>query len=179
MRFATAFITWRRCARLSDTTNQIPAETHMDNVTSRRTVLKTGLTAAGLAAFGIPEWAVPALAEGETPVPFTDIPANFATNPSEVVRVLDIRKIDNGPTPKDQFFTTQHYGHPSIDPAAFRLKITGLVDRPKTLSVDEIKAMGRDAVAAAFECSGNGRGRVQGFASNEIGRASCRERGER
>ena len=138
----------------------------MDNVTSRRTVLKTGLTAAGLAAFGIPEWAVPALAEGETPVPFTDIPANFATNPSEIVRVLDIRKIDNGPTPKDQFFTTQHYGHPSIDPAAFRLKITGLVDRPKTLSVDEIKAMGRDEVAAAFECSGNGRGRVQGFASN-------------
>jgi DMSO/TMAO reductase YedYZ molybdopterin-dependent catalytic subunit len=138
----------------------------MDNVTSRRTVLKTGLTAAGLAALGIPEWAVPALAEGETLVPFTDIPANFATNPSEIVRVLDIRKIDNGPTPKDQFFTTQHYGHPSIDPAAFRLKITGLVDHPRTLSLDEIKAMGRDELAAAFECSGNGRGRVQGFASN-------------
>ena len=133
---------------------------------TRRDVLKSGLTAAGLAAFGIPEWAVPALAEGETLVPFTDIPANFATNPSDVVRVLDIRKIDNGPTPKDQFFTTQHYGHPAIDPAAFRLKITGLVDRPKSLSLDEIKAMGRDELAAAFECSGNGRGRVQGFASN-------------
>jgi len=138
----------------------------MDNVTSRRTVLKTGLTAAGLAALGIPEWAVPALAEGETVVPFTDIPANFATNPSEVVRVLDIRKIDNGPTPKDQWFTTQHYGHPAIDPAAFRLKITGLVDHPKGLSIDELKAMGRDEVPAAFECSGNGRGRIQGFASN-------------
>jgi DMSO/TMAO reductase YedYZ molybdopterin-dependent catalytic subunit len=138
----------------------------MDNVTSRRTVLKTGLAAAGLAALGIPEWAVPALAEGETLVPFTDIPANFATNPSEVVRVLDIRKIDNGPTPKDQFFTTQHYGHPTIDAATFRLKITGLVDHPKSFSVDEIKAMGRDEVPAAFECSGNGRGRIQGFASN-------------
>ena len=133
---------------------------------TRRDVLKSGLTAAGLAAFGIPEWAVPALAEGETLVPFTDIPANFATNPSDVVRVLDIRKIDNGPTPKDQFFTTQHYGHPSIDAAAFRLKITGMVDHPRSLSLDEIKAMGRDELAAAFECSGNGRGRVQGFASN-------------
>ena len=133
---------------------------------TRRDVLKSGLTAAGLAALGIPEWAVPALADGETVVPFTDIPANFATNPSDVVRVLDIRKIDNGPTPKDQFFTTQHYGHPSIDPAMFRLKITGLVDRPRSLSLDEIKAMGRDEVPAAFECSGNGRGRVQGFASN-------------
>jgi DMSO/TMAO reductase YedYZ molybdopterin-dependent catalytic subunit len=109
---------------------------------------------------------VPALAEGETLVPFTDIPANFATNPSEVVRVLDIRKIDNGPTPKDQFFTTQHYGHPAIDPAAFKLKVTGLVEHPRTYSLDEIKALGREEVPAAFECSGNGRGRIQGFASN-------------
>ena len=93
-------------------------------MTTRRDVLRGSLAAAGLAAFGIPEWAVPALAAGETVVPFTDIPANFATNPSEVVRVLDIRTIENGPTPKDQFFTTQHYGHPTIDPAAFRLKIS-------------------------------------------------------
>src|SRR5579864_2737733 len=132
---------------------------------TRRDVLKSGLTAAGLAAFGIPEWAVPALAEGETLVPFTDIPANFATNPSDVVRVLDIRKIDNGPTPKDQFFTTQHYGHPMIDLAAFRLKITGIVDHPMSLSLDDLKAMGREELAAGFECSGNGRGRVQGFSS--------------
>jgi DMSO/TMAO reductase YedYZ molybdopterin-dependent catalytic subunit len=135
-------------------------------VTTRRDVLKAGLTTAGLAAFGVPEWAMPALAAAETVVPFTDIPANFATNPSEVVRVLDIRNIENGPTPKDQFFTTQHYGHPSIDAAAFRLKVSGLVERPKSLSLDELKALGRDDLAAAFECSGNGRGRVQGFASN-------------
>jgi len=133
--------------------------------TSRRTILKGGLAAAGLAAFGIPEWAVPALAEGETLVPFTDIPANFATNPSDVVRVLDIRKL-GAITPKDEFFTTQHYGHPAIDLAAFRLKISGEVDHPRSYTFDELKAMGRDEVAAGFECSGNGRGRVQGFASN-------------
>jgi DMSO/TMAO reductase YedYZ molybdopterin-dependent catalytic subunit len=138
----------------------------LKSVTSRRTVLKGSLAAAGLAAMGIPEWAVPALAEGETLVPFTDIPANFSTNPSDVVRVLDIRKIDGAVTPKDQFFTTQHYGHPAIDPAAFRLKLTGLVERPKSFTVDEVKAMGRDDLMAGFECSGNGRGRVQGFASN-------------
>ncbi|HUK37196.1 MAG TPA: molybdopterin-dependent oxidoreductase, partial [Vicinamibacterales bacterium] len=135
-------------------------------MTTRRDVLKTGLTAAGLAAFGIPDWAMPALAAAETVVPFTDIPANFATNPSDVVRVLDIRTIDSGPTPKDQFFTTQHYGHPAVDLATFHLKITGLVDHPRTLSLDELKAIGKEDLAAAFECSGNGRGRVQGFASN-------------
>ena len=134
-------------------------------MTTRRDVLKSGLAAAGLAAFGIPDWAVPRLAAAETVVPFTDIPANFATNPSEVVRVLDIRNLDSGPTPKDQFFTTQHYGHPTIDLAAFRLKVSGLVEHPMSLSLDDIKAMGRDEMAAAFECSGNGRGRVQGFVS--------------
>jgi DMSO/TMAO reductase YedYZ molybdopterin-dependent catalytic subunit len=136
-------------------------------MTTRRDVLKGSLAAAaGLAALGIPEWAVPALAEGETLVPFTDIPANFATNPSEVVRVLDIRTITNGPTPKDQWFTTQHYGHPAVDAATFKLKLTGLIDHPRSFSVDEIKAMGRDELPAAFECSGNGRGRIQGFSSN-------------
>ena len=134
--------------------------------TSRRNVLKGGLAAAGLGLLGLPEWTMPALAQGETVVPFTDIPPNFATNPSEVVRVLDIRTIAGNLTPKDQFFTTQHYGHPAIDPAAFRLKISGLVERPKSLSVDELKAMGKEEVVAGFECSGNGRGRVQGFASN-------------
>ena len=136
------------------------------NVTSRRTVLRGGLAAAGLGLLGLPEWAMPALAQSETVVPFTDIPANFATNPSEVVRVLDIRTIAGALTPKDQFFTTQHYGHPTIDPAAFRLKVSGLVERPKALSLDELKAMGKEEVVAGFECSGNGRGRVQGFASN-------------
>jgi DMSO/TMAO reductase YedYZ molybdopterin-dependent catalytic subunit len=106
-------------------------------VTSRRTILKGGLVAAGLAAVGIPEWALPVLAAGETLVPFTDIPANFATNPSEVVRVLDIRQLE-AVTPKDQFFTTQHYGHPAIDPATFRLKISGEVERPKSFTVDEL-----------------------------------------
>ena len=48
-------------------------------------------------------------------------------------RIIDIRKIDGPFTPKDQFFTTQHYGHPDVDPATFRLKISGLVDHPKSL----------------------------------------------
>jgi DMSO/TMAO reductase YedYZ molybdopterin-dependent catalytic subunit len=136
------------------------------NVTSRRTVLKSSVAAAGLGLLGIPEWAMPVFAQGVAVVPFTDIPANFNTNPSDVVRVLDIRKIDGAVTPRDQFFTTQHYGHPVVNPATFRLKISGLVERPKSFTVDEIKGMGRDELVAGFECSGNGRGRVQGFASN-------------
>ena len=48
------------------------------NVTSRRTVLRSGLAAAGLGLLGLPEWTMPALAQGETVVPFTDIPVFFS-----------------------------------------------------------------------------------------------------
>jgi len=53
-------------------------------------------------------------------------------------RNLDIRTIEGPFTPKDKFFTTQHYGHPEVDPATFKLKVSGLVDRPKSISLDEL-----------------------------------------
>ena len=79
---------------------------------------------------GRPNLTIPALAQGETLVPFTDLPANFKPTPGPDRRTLDNRKIDGPFTPKDQFFTTQHYGHPMVDPASFALKISGLVERP-------------------------------------------------
>src|SRR5437867_6072818 len=130
---------------------------------SRRDVLK-GL-AVGLAAVSLPEWALPALAESESLVPFTDYPDTFKTIPNEIVRFLDLRTIDGPFTPKDQFFTTQHYGHPEGDPATFRLKVTGLVDRPKSLSLDDLKKMGNAELIAGFECSGNRRP-LQGLSGN-------------
>ena len=48
----------------------------MKSVVSRRTILRGGLALAGLGVAGIPEWALPLLAQGETLVPFTDIPEN-------------------------------------------------------------------------------------------------------
>ena len=137
----------------------------MSQQNTRREILKKGLALAGLTAFTFPEWAMPALAQGETVVPFTDIPAN--TNFAAAVdrRTLDIRKIDGPFTPKDQFFTTQHYGHPEVDPASFRLKISGLIDRPKALSLDDLRKLGNTELIAGFECSGNRRP-LQGLSGN-------------
>jgi DMSO/TMAO reductase YedYZ molybdopterin-dependent catalytic subunit len=133
---------------------------------TRRDVLKSGLAVAGLGALGLPDWALPALAQGETLVPFTDIPETFTTTPSALVRVLDIRRI-NGPfTPADQFYTIQHYGQPEVDPAAFRLTISGLVNQPKAFTLQDLRGLRSVELIAGFECSGNGRGRVQGLASN-------------
>ena len=79
--------------------------------------------------------------------------------------MLDVRTIDGPFTPKDKFATTQHYGHPDVDPATFKLKVSGLVDRPKALSLDELKKMGATDLVAGFECSGN-RGPLQGLCGN-------------
>src|SRR5437899_1225505 len=125
----------------------------MANEPTRRDVLKGSLALAGLGIVGIPEWVLPALAQEEMLVPFTDIPENTRWEPSADQRRLDIRTI-NGPfTPKEKFATTQHYGHPDVDAATFRLKISGLVDQPKQISLDDLKKMGPRDLVAGFECS--------------------------
>src|SRR6202171_4168568 len=132
---------------------------------TRREVLKGGLAVAGLSVFGVPEWAYPALAQTEALVPFTDIPESFPLVTAPDRRIIDIRKIDGPFTPKDQFFTTQHYGHPKVDLAEFRLRVSGLVDRPKSFSLDELRRMHSAELVAGFECSGNRRP-LQGVSGN-------------
>ncbi|MXY17635.1 MAG: molybdopterin-dependent oxidoreductase [Acidobacteria bacterium] len=139
----------------------------MANETTRRAVLKGGLAAAGLGMLGLPEWALPALAQGESLVPFTDVPDEFgagALGPTR--RVLDIRTIDGPLTDRNDFYTIQHFDQPEIAPGAFRLKVSGLVDRPAELSLDDLRGMGETGVVAGFECSGNSPRMIQGLASN-------------
>lgn len=131
---------------------------------TRREVIRRTLAAASLGALGIPDWVLPMLAQGETLVPFTDAPPNFP-NPGPVNRQYDIRTIDGPFTPADKFFTTQHYGHPEVDPATYRLKLTGLLNRPVSLSLDELRKVGSTELIAGFECSGNRRP-LQGLSSN-------------
>jgi DMSO/TMAO reductase YedYZ molybdopterin-dependent catalytic subunit len=132
---------------------------------TRREIIKGGLAVAGLSVLGIPDWALPALAQGETVVPFTDLPDNTNWTPAPDRRLFDVRTISGPFTPADRFFTTQHYGHPAIDPAAFRLKVSGLVDRPSSFSLAELQKLGRAELIAGFECSGNRRP-LQGLIGN-------------
>jgi len=137
----------------------------MTTRSTRRELLKGGLAVAGLGVFGVPEWAFPVLAQGETLVPFTDLPGTIRLERTPDRRIIDIRHIDGPLTPRDQFFTTQHYGHPDIDPATYRLTVSGLVDRQVSVSLDELKAMPSTELVAGFECSGNRRP-LQGLSSN-------------
>jgi DMSO/TMAO reductase YedYZ molybdopterin-dependent catalytic subunit len=137
----------------------------MTHQNTRRDLLKGTLALAGLSVVGVPDWMLPALAQSETVVPFTDLPEKIVLAPAADRRIIDIRAIDGPLTPADQFFTTQHYGHPEVDPATFRLKVSGLVDRPRSLSLDELRKMGGKELIAGFECSGNRRP-LQGLSSN-------------
>jgi DMSO/TMAO reductase YedYZ molybdopterin-dependent catalytic subunit len=133
--------------------------------TTRRTILRGGLALAGLGVLGVPEWALPLLAQGDTLVPFTDIPENVRWEVPPDRRTLDLRTIDGPFTPPDKFATTQHYGHPDVDPATFKLKISGLVNSPKMLSLDDLKKLGTSELVVGFECSGN-RGPLNGLSGN-------------
>ncbi len=137
----------------------------MVNQTTRRDVIKGGLAVAGLGMLGVPEWMMPVLAQGETLVPFPDWPANFNPNPAPDRRLFNTQTISGPFTPPDQFFTTQHYGHPVIEPDKFRLKVSGLVDKPASLSLGELQKLGSTELVAGFECSGNRRP-LQGLVSN-------------
>ena len=132
---------------------------------TRRELLKGGLAMAGLSVLGFPDWILPALAQGAVLVPFTDIPDDVNWEPTPERRSLDVRRIDGPFTPADQFFTIQHYGHPVIDPASYRLTVSGLVDRPQSLSLADLRRMGGTELVAGFECSGN-RPPLQASSSN-------------
>jgi DMSO/TMAO reductase YedYZ molybdopterin-dependent catalytic subunit len=132
---------------------------------SRRDLLRGGLAVAGLGVLNLPEWALPVLAQNEILVPFTDMGENIQWERPPDRRTLDIRTIDGPFTPKDKFATTQHYGHPDVDPSTFRLKVTGLVNQTKAFSLDELRKMGGRDLVAGFECSGN-RGPLQALCGN-------------
>jgi DMSO/TMAO reductase YedYZ molybdopterin-dependent catalytic subunit len=132
---------------------------------TRREVLKGGLAATSLGVLGMPNWVLPALAQGAEVVPFTDVPDNYEWVTPPDRRRFDVRRIDGPFTPADEWFTTQHYGHPVVDTATHRLKVGGLVDRPLDLSVADLQAVGSQELEFGFECSGN-RGPIQGLSSN-------------
>ena len=137
----------------------------MTKQTSRRDMIKGSVALAGLGVLGLPEWAFPALTEDQTLVRFTDLPDEIVLARTPDRRIIDIRNIDGVFTPSDQFFTTQHYGHPEIDTAAYRLQVSGLVDQPLSLSLADLRGMQSRELVFGFECSGN-RGPVNGLSSN-------------
>jgi DMSO/TMAO reductase YedYZ molybdopterin-dependent catalytic subunit len=60
-------------------------------------------------------------------------------------------------TPAGLHYLLIHYDIPAVDPDAFRLELTGAVERPLSLSLGDLRARERVALPVTFECAGNGR----------------------
>ena len=60
-------------------------------------------------------------------------------------------------TPNDSFFVRTHTYTPTPDPATFELKIKGLVSKPLTLKLADLKRLKKIELVAVLECAGNGR----------------------
>ncbi len=57
-------------------------------------------------------------------------------------------------TPQDHFFVRNHGAIPTIDPAGYRLTVTGLVERPLELTLEELKAMPAVTETVLMQCAG-------------------------
>jgi sulfane dehydrogenase subunit SoxC len=60
-------------------------------------------------------------------------------------------------TPLGLHYLLIHFDIPFVDAASWRLEIGGRVDRPVTLTLDELKARPARTLAVTLECAGNGR----------------------
>ena len=122
--------------------------------TSRRSFLLTcsraGLGAAALAS--IPRWARQAIAAGAPPriLVRNDWPEHWETGLEALGR--------SWITPADLFFVRSHFPVPAVDAASWRLEVSGLVARPLSLSLTELRALPSVETAHTLECAGNGRG---------------------
>ncbi|MGI8977548.1 MAG: sulfite oxidase [Thermomicrobiales bacterium] len=123
---------------------------------SRRRLMKQGGTAlAGLSVlrFAGPTYAFEAQPGAEV-IPWLD---QLEDNPvpEAIVRQLDWEQLDSWLTPPDQFFVIKHYNEPVLNERDWRLEISGLVERPMTLSLADLKGRARQEVTFTMECSGN------------------------
>ena len=125
----------------------------MPNSLTRRDVIKGSVAAAAIAfsqfplsAFGFEEAEAPG-----TLIPFLD---KLPATPNRPM--IQWEELTEWITPKEDFFAVSHYGPGKVDMATWRLEIAGLVKKPKSFSLDEIKSRRRKEIVATLECSGNG-----------------------
>jgi DMSO/TMAO reductase YedYZ molybdopterin-dependent catalytic subunit len=126
-----------------------------------------------MATLGIPESAW-ALQDDEELVTLSDYTDDFkviasAANPT--VRCYDLRTLTDWVTPADQHYTFHQTTTPQVDPASYRLRIGGFVERPREFTLDQLKARrDRRDEPVTLECSGNSTRpqRMSGLLSNGV-----------
>jgi DMSO/TMAO reductase YedYZ molybdopterin-dependent catalytic subunit len=63
--------------------------------------------------------------------------------------------------PNARFYIRNHFQIPDLDATTWRLRVGGLVDRPLSLSLPQLRAMPLAAATVTLECAGNGRSQFE------------------
>jgi DMSO/TMAO reductase YedYZ molybdopterin-dependent catalytic subunit len=126
------------------------------NLSRRRILRDAGSAIAGLTVLRItgPREAFGQATDDEV-IPWLDQPAANPI-PAAVGNLLNWERLNARITPTEQFFFVTHYGIPTpLSESNWRIDITGLVGRPRTVAVAELKARDRHEIEFTLECSGN------------------------
>lgn len=91
---------------------------------------------------------------GEVVIPWLDQPAENPV-PEVIKSQLVWEDLNSWITPNDKFFSIAHFNRPSIDADSWKLEIDGLVAKPMSLGLAEIKERPRQEVTFTVECAGN------------------------
>ncbi len=59
--------------------------------------------------------------------------------------------------PNAHFYVRNHFQIPDLDASTWRLEVNGVVERPLTLSLSQLRALQSDTRVVTLECAGNGR----------------------
>ncbi len=144
----------------------------------RRALLRAlgtwGVGAAALGSTGLNSWAKPQPTSTEIDLPFSNGHRPLVAFPQKRPLILLTSRppqletpfsvFNEGIfTPNDAFFVRYHWSEipTTVDLQTYRLNVGGHVEKPLSLSLDELKALGPPVeIAAVHQCSGNGRGKM-------------------
>ena len=88
-------------------------------------------------------------ASGDKLIAWTDIPPPVPEPLQNVVKgITRWEDLGSWITPNDKWFSIAHYDRPQIDPKTWRLEIAGLVVKPTTLTLDQLKALPRKEIVS-------------------------------
>jgi DMSO/TMAO reductase YedYZ molybdopterin-dependent catalytic subunit len=114
----------------------------------RRQFLKSSAVGLGAAAWWLHAPTLARAAGGGELIQLSERPLNY-----ESVRATFTTRL----TPLDRFYLRNHFDVPEMDPKAWRLAVHGLVEKPLSLSLADLKRMPQVKVEAVLQCAGNGR----------------------